>query len=239
MREHLQHRRQQQRRHRDRMLLPFWSNLAIVVVGTLFALVPSRARGFVPSVAVCHHETARVPSRRTTVATETETRSLGVGHQATPTSFGRSNSNGDDPDPDRRGIAPPDCVLKERNPYDVHVYYDGAEEREAAVELRQKLHEAFGDWMRFYPLRDRPIGPHPLPMWEADFGAYEHRDRFRAVAEFLRHENGKQQLQQNKTKKRLSILIHPHSVDGDYADHTRHAFWDGEVLDLRIGGWKR
>jgi len=122
----------------------------------------------------------------------------------------------------------PSCVLKERNPYDVHVYYCDADEREAALELRQKMHRAFGDWMRFYPPKDRPIGPHPLPMWEADFGGYEHRHKWKDVRDFLLEENSDN----------LSVLIHPHSLDGDYADHTTHAFWAGRVLELRIRGWR-
>ena len=37
----------------------------------------------------------------------------------------------------------------------------------------------------------------------------------------------------------VSVLVHPHSLDGDYADHTKNAFWVGDVLELRIQGWKR
>ena len=121
-------------------------------------------------------------------------------------------------------------VLKQRNPYDVHVYYSTPEEREAALELRTKLHEEFGDWMRFYNPKDRPIGPHPVPMWEADFGGYEHRHKFENVCDFFRQHN---------QDPKLSVLIHPHSTDSDYADHTQHAFWDGPILPLRIGGWRR
>ena len=34
-------------------------------------------------------------------------------------------------------------------------------------------------------------------------------------------------------------MIHPHSTDSDYADHTKNAYWVGEALELRIQGWKR
>lgn len=120
-----------------------------------------------------------------------------------------------------------DYVLKERNPYDVHVYYSNSEQAEEALALRQVMAEKFS-WMRFYPPKSRPIGPHPSPMWEADFGGFEHRDKLGEVCAFLRREHGS-----------LSVLVHPHSQDGDYADHTRHALWFGDVLDLRIGGWKK
>ncbi len=123
--------------------------------------------------------------------------------------------------------SPHSYVLKERNPYDVHVYYGNAEEQEAAMELRQKMMEAF-PWMRFYGPKGFPIGPHPVPMWEADFGKYENRDKWTTVRDFVLNNN----------PENLSILIHPHSVDGDYADHTKHAFWAGEKLELRIRGWQ-
>ena len=122
---------------------------------------------------------------------------------------------------------PTSYVLKQRNPYDVHVYYGTPEEQEAAMELRQEMQTAF-PWMRFYDPKEVPIGPHPLPMWEADFGAYENRYKWATVRDFVLDNN----------PKNLSILIHPHSVDGDYADHTRHAFWAGDTLELRIRGWK-
>ena len=115
--------------------------------------------------------------------------------------------------------------LKERNPYDVHVYYDGPEERERAMNLREKMQQEF-NWMRFYSPKDRPIGPHPIPMWEADFGGFGNRLKWNIVKEFLEKEHDT-----------LSVLIHPHSTDGDFADHTKNAFWIGEVQALRIQGW--
>ena len=118
-------------------------------------------------------------------------------------------------------------TMKQRNPYDVHVYYDGPDEREEAMALREKMQEKFR-WMRFYSPKDRPIGPHPVPMWEADFGGYEHRNKWIEVRNFMVNEHGN-----------LSVLIHPHSLDSDYDDHTTNAFWAGKKLKLRIGDWKR
>jgi len=116
-------------------------------------------------------------------------------------------------------------TLKPRNPYDVHVYYDGIEERIEAMELRSKMQDKF-KWMRFYSPKDRPIGPHPIPMWEADFGAYDNRRKWSDVRDFIEAEHDN-----------LSVLIHPHSMDGDYADHTKNAFWAGEAINLRIQSW--
>lgn len=135
------------------------------------------------------------------------------------------DTNGDDDDLQNAQIL--SYTLKERNPYDVHVYYDGPNEREEAMELREKMQNEF-TWMRFYNPKDRPIGPHPIPMWEADFGSYENRSRWNEVRNFIEEEHGN-----------LSVLIHPHSLDGDYADHTKNAFWAGNILDLKIQGWKR
>jgi DOPA 4,5-dioxygenase len=140
-----------------------------------------------------------------------------------------SNDSNNDDDDDGNGVneQQPIFTLKQRNPYDVHVYYDGEDERQEAMDLQRKMQENF-DWMRFYNPKDRPIGPHPVPMWEADFGNYDNRHMWIDVRDFIEKEHGT-----------LSVLIHPHSLDGDYADHTKNAFWAGEILDLRIQGWKK
>jgi aromatic ring-cleaving dioxygenase len=117
-------------------------------------------------------------------------------------------------------------ALKKRNPYDVHVYYETHEQFHQSLKLREKMQSMFS-WMRFYSPKSVPIGPHPLPMWEADFGAYENRDKLGDVCQFLQEHHGQ-----------LSVMIHPHSTDGDYADHTKHIIWFGPALDLRLQGWQ-
>lgn len=117
-------------------------------------------------------------------------------------------------------------TLKMRNPYDVHVYYETQDQFHQALKLREKMQSMFS-WMRFYSPKSVPIGPHPLPMWEADFGAYENRDKLGDVCRFLQDHHGE-----------LSVMIHPHSTDGDYADHTKHIIWFGPKLDLRLQGWQ-
>ena len=120
----------------------------------------------------------------------------------------------------------PSCVLQEGNPYDVHVYYGNAKERQAAMELRKRMQRQFGEWMIFHNPHDRPIGPHPIPMWEADFGGNQHQQKWSLVRDFLSENN----------PENLSILIHPHSMDGPYADHTKNAFWVGDAIKLRLRG---
>ncbi len=124
--------------------------------------------------------------------------------------------NNDNDDPDITNNSQPSFMLKQRNPYDVHVYYNGSNGREKAMLLRNKMQQQF-PWMRFYQPKDVPIGPHPLPMWEADFATYDNRVYWSEVCDFIKAEHDD-----------LSVLIHPHSLDGDYADHTKNAFWVGD-----------
>ena len=114
-------------------------------------------------------------------------------------------------------------LRENRSPYDVHVYYKTEEERSHALKMRTKMQSEF-PWMRFYKPKDGPLGPHPVPMWEADFAEYDNRHRWEDVRSFVEKERGP-----------CSVLIHPYSYDGDYADHTRHAYWAGQKLRLRIG----
>tara|TARA_B100000787_G_scaffold115993_1_gene86567 strand:- start:273 stop:476 length:204 start_codon:yes stop_codon:yes gene_type:complete len=60
-------------------------------------------------------------------------------------------------------------------------------------------------------------------MWEADFAASANARRWDEVTAWLAVERGE-----------LTVLIHPHSTDGGYADHTQHACWFGEPLPLRM-----
>ena len=115
-------------------------------------------------------------------------------------------------------------TLKERNPFDCHVYFEGESSRDAAVQLRERMRVAF-PWMRFHRVFDRCIGPHPLPMWEADFAEYGNADRWEEVISWLERERGN-----------LTVLVHPHSTDGSLADHTVHATWLGTPLQLRMRG---
>lgn len=116
-------------------------------------------------------------------------------------------------------------TLRNRNPFDVHVYYDTDKSREEAMLLREKMSLQF-PWMRFHGPKDRPIGPHPVPMWEADFHEFVNKDKWEEVVDFINKEHGD-----------LSVLIHPYSTDGDFADHTKNACWVGTSLKLRLQGW--
>ena len=90
----------------------------------------------------------------------------------------------------------------------MHVYYDDEESRARAMELRDKMRSRAVDALPHRPF-DRPIGPHPAPMWEADFASYENRD-------------GGTKCAPESEAGDLSVLIHP-QIDSDYADHTKTA----------------
>lgn len=109
--------------------------------------------------------------------------------------------------------------------YDIHTYWNNnnAEETKFAFDLREKVQKEFateienGD-IRVYKFWDKPIGPHPINMWEIDFKKPE---IFARVVPFYQLNHGK-----------LSVLIHPRSGLGDLTDHTKHALWLGHKVRL-------
>jgi aromatic ring-cleaving dioxygenase len=101
--------------------------------------------------------------------------------------------------------------------YHAHVYYDPAESRERAARLREALASAFPD-ARLGRWHDAPVGPHPASMYQVAFAA----DRLAAILPWLM-----------LNRDGLTVLLHPETGD-DYADHSRHAAWLGEVLPLRL-----
>ena len=119
-------------------------------------------------------------------------------------------------------------LLPCRNPFDVHVYYDGVRERDRAMALRGALCDAM-PWMRFMDPIDTPIGPHPVPMWEADFAGPENTSRWGEVVAFLEGRHATDG---------VSILVHPHTTEGSVADHTKHAHWIGQPKQLILAKLK-
>ena len=100
--------------------------------------------------------------------------------------------------------------------YHAHVYYDSAS-RARAARLREGLAAAFPD-ARLGRWHDVPVGPHPTAMYQVAFAA----DRLAAILPWLM-----------LNRDGLTVLVHPETGD-DYADHSRHAAWLGEVLPLRL-----
>ncbi|EMG49503.1 putative 21.2 kDa protein [Candida maltosa Xu316] len=107
--------------------------------------------------------------------------------------------------------------------YDIHVYFANEREEKIAYELREKVLKDFekeiasGD-IRVHKFWEKPIGPHPVRMWELDFKSPE---IFKVILPYF-------QLNHDK----LSVLIHPRSGQGDLKDHTENALWLGHKVRL-------
>ncbi|KAK6197584.1 DOPA-like domain-containing protein [Scheffersomyces amazonensis] len=109
--------------------------------------------------------------------------------------------------------------------YDIHTYWNNnnKEETEFAFNLREQVLKDFakeienGD-IRIYKFWEKPIGPHPINMWELDFKSPE---IFSVIVPYFQIHHGK-----------LSVLIHPRSTQGAFRDHTANALWLGHKLRL-------
>ena len=99
--------------------------------------------------------------------------------------------------------------------YDIHTYWRNNEEREEALKLKQLL---IDNNVQTFSLVEIPIGPHPLPMFEAHVSA----ENLPAI---------EAQLVANRVK--CSILVHEKTNDHMY-DHTKGARWLGEPLELNL-----
>ncbi|MDZ7958013.1 MAG: DOPA 4,5-dioxygenase family protein [Aulosira sp. DedQUE10] len=99
--------------------------------------------------------------------------------------------------------------------FHAHVYFDIAT-REAAAHVREGLGANFdvqlGRW------HDKPIGPHPISMYQVAFSP----EQFGKVVSWLM-----------LNREGLDILVHPSTGD-DFVDHTDHALWLGNKLDLNV-----
>lgn len=115
--------------------------------------------------------------------------------------------------------APPllDTTGSLREDFHAHIYFT-AETRDSVLALRQELESSPDLPVDLQPVRETPMGPHPTPM----FNAHIDRRDLGVVAYWLMRHHGPH-----------SILVHPNTGD-DLADHTRHALWLGEPLDLNL-----
>lgn len=86
--------------------------------------------------------------------------------------------------------------------------------------------------LRIYRFWDRPIGPHPVAMFEVNLFTPA---QFGAFISWLVINRGP-----------LSVLVHPNTVnpetgthDEEEQDHTQRATWMGEKLPLDLSLFKR
>jgi DOPA 4,5-dioxygenase len=104
--------------------------------------------------------------------------------------------------------------------YHAHIYYS-PESRETAARLRERIWEKFPVEMGRF--RDRPVGPHPQPMYQVAF----RKELFPEIVPWLM-----------VNRDGLAILVHPESGDA-YKDHAHWPIWLGQKLRLRLGWLKR
>jgi aromatic ring-cleaving dioxygenase len=105
-------------------------------------------------------------------------------------------------------------------PYHAHIYHD-AEQRAASDALHARLTELketgeLADLLMVGKLRERPVGPHPLPQFEIHFL----KRALPAILPLIEASG-------------LRALVHP-LTDDDLADHTTLAQWIGPPLDLDL-----
>ncbi|KAH7131044.1 DOPA-like domain-containing protein [Dactylonectria macrodidyma] len=113
--------------------------------------------------------------------------------------------------------------------FDVHIYYlqSNAEQSKYAYELWQRIRREFPE-LRIYTFWDKPIGPHPVAMFEVNIFTPA---QFGAFISWLAIWRGP-----------LSALIHPNVVpaEGEHPaevgkrDHSERAIWMGEKYPLDL-----
>jgi aromatic ring-cleaving dioxygenase len=114
-----------------------------------------------------------------------------------------------------------DTQMDDKNaPYHAHIYYT-ADTRARAAALERALAEARASGaipglLFIGALRDRALGPHPIPEFEIHFA----KAMLPAVTPLLAASG-------------LTCLVHP-LTDDDVADHTSLATWIGEPLPLKL-----
>ena len=99
--------------------------------------------------------------------------------------------------------------------FHAHIYYDETT-RDVAAAIRQNIEDKFE--VRMGRWRDSPVGPHPQAMYQVAFAPAV----LNQLVPWLMLNHGP-----------LDILIHPNTGD-DVPDHTAHALWLGNKLDLNI-----
>lgn len=99
--------------------------------------------------------------------------------------------------------------------YHAHVYFDEQNYKSASLIREALLNQNFPG-LRAFPLVTRPVGPHPLPMFEVHF-----TDKiFSEVKQWLEKNRGEH-----------IVLIHE-ETGYDHKDHSDGATWLGPKMEL-------
>ncbi|KAK2751391.1 hypothetical protein FQN55_000664 [Onygenales sp. PD_40] len=112
-----------------------------------------------------------------------------------------------------------------RGGFDIHIYHyqNNPDQVAFAKALWERIRREFPE-LRIYTFFDRPIGPHPVAMFEVNLFTPA---QFGAFIPWLVINHGP-----------LSVLIHPNTGDAqdEERNHTQRATWMGDriPLDLRV-----
>ncbi|KAH8690497.1 DOPA-like domain-containing protein [Talaromyces proteolyticus] len=110
-----------------------------------------------------------------------------------------------------------------RGGFDVHIYYiqRNAGQTKFAQELHERIRREFPE-LRIYRFWDRPVGPHPVAMFEVNL---LNPVEFGAFVPWLAINRGP-----------LSVLIHPNTVNPgeELRNHSQRAIWMGERFPLDL-----
>jgi DOPA 4,5-dioxygenase len=99
--------------------------------------------------------------------------------------------------------------------YHAHVYFD-LENKKSAYAFYQLAGSQAKSLLQVYGFIEKPIGPHPKPMFEIHF----QQEQKQTVLHWLESHRGIH-----------SVLVHEETGD-DYKDHESGALWLGEKLTL-------
>jgi len=109
----------------------------------------------------------------------------------------------------------PQRPVNRHKAYHAHIYFN-AETLEFAQDLHKQIKQNFSLWVG--RVLQRPVGPHTEWSFQILFGDED----FDSLIPWL-----------EKYRGNLSVLIHADSGD-DLADHTTHAYWLGDEVELDL-----
>jgi DOPA 4,5-dioxygenase len=114
--------------------------------------------------------------------------------------------------------------LDEAIPEEFHFHlYFGPETRSSALEIRRQLVEGATFRYQMPPVREQPMGPHPVPIWSI----WVDKENFTPATLWMMDHHGQH-----------SVLVHP-NIDDGYKDHTDRAMWLGTPQQLRLRVFRR
>lgn len=98
--------------------------------------------------------------------------------------------------------------------YHAHIYFEGNEQRTAALQLRERIAEQFA--VALGRVHERPIGPHARAMYQVAFNP----ETFATFVPWLM-----------LNRRGLTVLVHPNTTRAR-SDHLVHSLWLGEMLPI-------